>query len=62
MNIPYLTYQFWDKSTTGKDGEFRPSAKKLLEFDIPRQIFFEFYSSANTDDPHINNTNVGCVL
>ena len=43
---------FSRKSASGMSWEFRRSAEKLLQFRIPRQIFFEFRCSANPDDPH----------
>ena len=46
---------FLRKSASQRVGEFRRSAEKLLEFRIPRQIFFKIRCSANPDDPRNND-------
>ena len=55
MKIPHSAYHFRQKSASGRDGEFRRSAKKLLEFRIPGQILFKFRCSVNPDDPHLSD-------
>ena len=40
------------KFASDREGKFRRFVEKLLDFRIPRQIFFKFRCSANPDDPH----------
>ena len=54
--IPHSVYHF-EKSASGRGGEFRHSVEKLLEFHFSRQIFFIFRCSANPDDPHLEVNN-----
>ena len=44
---------FSRKSASGRDGEFRRSAEKLLKFRIGQRIVFKFRRCANLDDPHV---------
>ena len=53
--ISAFRLSFSRKSASRRNGEFRRSAEKLLEFRIPQQIFFKFRCSANPDDPHLKS-------